>query len=332
MRIALVLTPLNDTHLRLAAQIGVEEIVYYDMNGLHLDAPTLRELRIRIEDLGMRLGAVEGGPRMDKIVVPKPGRDEQIEAFKRDLERMGKAGIPLLCYNFMPWGLRVARTRYDLVERGGALTSGFDWDEFVDSPPTPEGTTTPEQMWDSLEYFLRRVIPAAEASGVRLALHPDDPPLTPMRGLARIFTTVEAFERLVSLVPSECNAITFCQGCFSAMNVDIPATIRRLGKWIRYVHFRDVVGSPRKFRETFHDNGRTDMVAAMRAYHEIGFDGPMRPDHVPLLAGEPGHYVDNYGGSGEFSRIGPASGYTMLGRLFAVGYMRGLIQATANRP
>jgi mannonate dehydratase len=96
------------------------------------------------------------------------------------------------------------------------------------------------------------------------------------------------------------------------MGVDIPETIQRLGKHIRYVHFRDVRGTRESFEETFHDDGPTDMAAAMRALRGVGFDGPIRPDHVPQLAGE---------------EDGPP-GYTMLGRLFAYGYIRGLMQAT----
>lgn len=332
MRIALVLTPFNDENLELAAQIGVDDIVYYDMNGIPDTAEELRAIRRRVEGYGLRLSVVEGGPRMDQIVVPKAGRDAQIEDFKRALDRMGAAGINLLCYNFMPWGLRVARTSYSAVERGGALTSEFDRRAFDDSRLTAEGVTTAEQMWDSLEYFLKRVVPAAESAGVKLALHPDDPPITPMRGLTRIFNSVEAFERLVQLVPSECNGLTFCQGCFAEMRVDIPAAIRRLGRHIHFVHFRDVVGHADQFRESFHDNGQTDMAAAMRAYHEIGFKGPVRPDHVPLLVGEERKQYKNYFGSGEFAVIGPATGYTMKGRLFAVGYMRGLLHAISGHP
>jgi mannonate dehydratase len=143
-------------------------------------------------------------------------------------------------------------------------------------------------------------------------MHPDDPPLDEFLGKARIMNSVEGFERLVKLVPSPSNAICFCQGTFAEMGLDIPATIRRLGKHICYVHFRDVRGTADAFTETFHDNGPTDMVAAMRAYRAIGFDGPIRPDHVPQLAGED---------DGE-------PGYTIKGRLFAFGYMRGLMQAT----
>ena len=123
---------------------------------------------------------------------------------------------------------------------------------------------------------------------------------------------VSGFDRLLKLAPSAANGICFCQGSFATMNVDIPATIRRFGSSIQYVHFRDVRGNPSAFAETFHDNGPTDMAEAMRAYREIGFQGPIRPDHVPQLVGED---------DGE-------PGYTMLGRLFAYGYIRGLMHAS----
>jgi mannonate dehydratase len=143
-------------------------------------------------------------------------------------------------------------------------------------------------------------------------MHPDDPPLRELAGKARIMNSVENFERLVHLVPSPSNAICFCQGTFAEMGIDVSAAIRRLRSAIRYVHFRDVRGTADSFTETFHDNGPTDMVAAMRAYRDIGFEGPIRPDHVPQLAGED---------DGE-------PGYTMQGRLFAFGYLRALMQAT----
>ena len=130
-------------------------------------------------------------------------------------------------------------------------------------------------------------------------------------GRARIMNCVESFLRLVALVDSPVNGICFCQGTFAEMGVDIPAAIRELGPHIRYVHFRDIRGTRESFAETFHDNGPTDMVTAIRTYQEVGFEGPIRPDHVPQLVGE---------GDGE-------PGYTMLGRLFAYGYMRGLMQA-----
>ena len=171
-----------------------------------------------------------------------------------------------------------------------------------------------EALWENLRRFLDHILPVAEQVGVTLAMHPDDPPLTPLRGVERIMVDPDAFERLVQIAPSRANGICFCQGNFAAMGVDVPETIRRLGEHIRFVHVRDVRGTPDHFVETFHDEGPTDMYAAIQAYRDAGFDGVMRPDHVPVLAGE----------SGE-------AGYTMMGRLFAVGYMRGLIEA-AGKP
>jgi mannonate dehydratase len=203
------------------------------------------------------------------------------------------------------------RTATDIPERGGALVTGFDVSQDR-HPPVPKADAIDERsLWANLKYFLDRAVPVAEEAGVKLAMHPDDPPLPSFRGHAQIMSSVEGFERLVELRPSPANGVCFCQGTFAEIGVDIPATIRRFAKHIHYVHFRDVVGTVPQFRESFHDNGKTNMVEAMRVYREIGFDGPMRPDHVPTLDGE--------------SNENP--GYAMLGRLFAVGYMRGLIQA-----
>jgi mannonate dehydratase len=171
---------------------------------------------------------------------------------------------------------------------------------------------TADQLWQRLEQLLVELVPVAEDAGVVLAMHPDDPPLPELLGKARIMNSVENFERLVELVPSPSNAICFCQGTFATMGVDIPDAIRRLGPSIRYVHFRDVKGTPESFVETFHDNGPTDMAEAIRTLRAVGFDGPIRPDHVPQLVGEE---------DGE-------PGYTMLGRLFAFGYIRGLLDGT----
>jgi len=241
------------------------------------------------------------------------------------VRNMGQLGIEILCYNFMA-GTDWVRTRLDAAERGGAKVTAFDLKDaqravllghdgagargaaHVDS-------ISADALWTELEKFLKRLVPVAEQSGVVLAMHPDDPPLARFLGRARIMNSVECFERLVELVPSPSNKICFCQGTFAEMGVDVPAAIRRLRAHIRYVHFRDVRGTAESFAETFHDNGQTDMVAAMRAYRAIGFDGPIRPDHVPQMAGED---------DGE-------PGYTIKGRLFAFGYMRGLMQATERQ-
>lgn len=318
MRLATVLTPLSDENLQLAAQCGVTDVVHRYPGE---DPATLRAAKRRIADFGLSVTVVEGYLPIENI---KLGIDEgrEIALLKALVRQMAELDIRLLCYNFMS-GTDWVRTRLDAPERGGAKVTTFDLAEAdaavrLGYKPANSRTDelaralTPAKLWDNLERFLNELLPVAESCGVTLAMHPDDPPLPALLGKPRIMHSVEGFERLVQMAPSPSNAICFCQGTFAAMGVDISATIRRLGPHIQYVHFRDVRGTAESFAETFHDNGPTDMAAAMRAYREIGFDGPMRPDHVPQLVGED---------DGE-------PGYTMLGRLFAYGYIRGLMHAT----
>ncbi len=319
MRLATVLTPMSDENLTLAAQCGVTDVV------TRYPGPTLDDMldvKRRIEAFGMRLAVIEGYLPLEKI---KIGSDDgsELAALKLLIRNMGEAGVEILCYNFMA-GTDWVRTRVDAPERGGAKVTAFDLRHaeravllgHVGAGAAPDvKTISASQLWQNLESLLVELVPVAEASGVVLAMHPDDPPLDEFLGKARIMHCVESFERLVELVPSRSNAICFCQGTFAEMGVDIPATIRRLGPAIRYVHFRDVRGTAESFAETFHDNGPTDMVAAIGAYREVGFRGPIRPDHVPQLVGED---------DGE-------PGYTMKGRLFAYGYLRGLMQAVGQQ-
>jgi mannonate dehydratase len=190
--------------------------------------------------------------------------------------------------------------------------TGYDHALMAEAPPTEQGEVSEATLWANLETFMNVVVPVAEAAGVLLALHPDDPPISPIRGVGRILTSPDAMARAIDLVPSPNNGLTFCQGSFATMNADIPAEIERFSKRgaIHFVHFRDVEGSPSRFNETFHDDGQTDMWEAMRAYRSAGFSGPMRPDHVPTMAGE--------------ENGNP--GYEVLGRLFALGYIKGLAE------
>lgn len=320
MRLGSVLTPISHENLTLAAQCGVTDIVHRYPGP---DPQVLREARDQIASYGLRLAVVEGFLPIENI---KLGCDDgsELAALKSLIRSMAELEIPLLCYNFMA-GTDWCRTRLDAPERGGAKVTAFHLDDveqaillgYRSTNPHYEEIArrlTPQRLWDQLERLLNELLPVAEQSGITLAMHPDDPPLPTLLHKPRIMNSVESFERLMKLAPSPANAICFCQGTFAALNVDIPGAIRRLGPWIRYVHFRDVRGTPVSFAETFHDNGPTDMAAAMRAYRDIGFSGTIRPDHVPQLIGED---------DGE-------PGYTMLGRLFAFGYIRGLMHATSG--
>ncbi|MDF1737634.1 MAG: mannonate dehydratase [Verrucomicrobiales bacterium] len=321
MNLATVLSPMSPENLQLAAQCGVEGVV------TRYPGPKLEQLlavKEKIELHGLKLVAIEGSLPIERI---KTGTDHEgvdLAAMKTLIGQMGEAGIPILCYNFMA-GTDWVRTQLDAPERGGAKVTRFDLSEaekavslnHSEDSITPQAISdeaiTAEVLWENLEAFLKELVPVAERAGVTLAMHPDDPPLPEFMGKARIMNSVENFERLVGLAPSPFNAICFCQGSFATMGANIPDAIRRLGKHIAYVHFRDVRGTPESFVETFHDNGPTDMAEAIRLYREVGFDGPIRPDHVPQLVGED---------DGE-------PGYTILGRLFAFGYIRGLLDGTA---
>lgn len=310
MRIALVVTPPTEHHLRLAAQIGVTDIVLR-YPGLELD-PILKA-RDHIASLGMRLTIVEGYIPHDEIVHGRANRDAQIRDFQTLIRNMGKAGVPICCYNWMPsddW----TRTSVTTPERGGALVTAFRASE-EHTQATTNGIGE-NQLWENLEYFLERIIPVAEEAGVKMAMHPDDPPLASFMGNAQIMGSVAGFERLLNLNTSPANGMCFCQGTFAEMGVDIFKTIEQFADRIHYAHFRDVVGTAGDFRETFHDNGQTKMALAMKKYYDCGIDIPMRPDHVPTLDGEENDHP----------------GYHMLGRLFAVGYMRGLMDAAEQRP
>ena len=305
-RLAMVVTPPTDANLRLGAQVGVTDIVGR-YPGPRLDE--LDRVRDRVRAHGLELGVIEGYLPMERIVTGHPARDQDVAEIGRLLAWMGRSGVSVLCYNFMPT-LDMTRTDFHVPDRGGALVNAFDG--AACPPAAPEGPDD-DQLWENLAYFLRQIVPVAEEHGVRLAMHPDDPPMPAYRGKSFIMYRPTSFERLIELVDSPSNAVCVCQGCFSEMGADVPRVIRDLGSRVAYAHFRDVNGVVPNFREAFHDAGQTDMYEAVRAYRDIGFAGPMRPDHVPRLEGEQGD----------------ASGYTMLGRLFAVGYMKGLMEGVA---
>jgi mannonate dehydratase len=318
IRMSEIMGPKPDRVAKLARQVGVNGVILGASSALskvprsEYEA-TLRAIIAAYKEIGMTIEGVESHPvPAEKIKLGIEGRDEEIENYLAAIDALGKVGIPVLCYNFMA-GLGWYRTRVDLPERGGALTSEFDNEAAKAQGLTKWGEVSEEKMWQNIEYFLKAVIPAAEKAGVKMALHPDDPPLSPLRGIGRICTSAANYRRILNIQKSPVHGVTFCQANFVAMGEDIAALAKEWGreKKIFFVHFRDITGSREKFRETFHDNGPTDMAKMLEIYYQNGFDGPIRPDHAPTLEGE----------------ANDRPGYAFNGKIFAFGYMKGIMEA-----
>jgi mannonate dehydratase len=327
--------PYKTENLRLLKQLGCTDVIgsgpraYHSVYGGSRSVEDsevwafsdLIRMKRRVEDFGLRLDVLEDGPNMEKIIYNLLGREEQMENFCKSLDNLGAAGIRTIKPQHMPPGWnQIMTTSASKPTRGGAASRAFDYELVKKAPLTAYGRVSEDQMWENLGYFLKGALPTAEAAGVRISLHPDDPPISPIQGFARILRSVEAFDRMLGIYPSPNIGLNFCQGCFAEMGVDVPAAIRHFGKKqkIFFAHFRSVSGSvnePGGFQEVFHDDpsGRVDMFEAMKAYYEVGFEGPMRPDHAPTMEGD-----ERYEGH---------LGYRVFGKIFGIGYMKGLAES-----
>ncbi len=320
----MLLPPICDAQKwSLARQIGINYAITKaapELSGLpapfNLDA--LRTVRNRFNEAGFQLYGLEGDQfDMNPIKLGLPNRDEYIEKYQSMLRNMGQLNIPLLCYNFMAvigW----FRTQIDIPERGGATVSGFD-SRNTNEDVSVDLQISEQKLWKNLEYFLEAILPVAEENGIQMALHPDDPPLSPLKGVGRILTSFDAFDRILETYKSPANGITFCQATFKLMQGDFMEISE---KWMKkqkifFLHIRDVEGSSTKFRETFHDNGPTDMWKMFEHYKSFGFEGAFRPDHAPTMFGE-----DN----NDF-RGGLSVGYEVMGKVFAIGYLKGICES-----
>ena len=311
-------TQVSDFNMRLLAQMGATAVVSSlpgHKAGEVWPFEQMLAQRKRVESYGLELKVYEGIPVTDRIKLGQDGRDRDLDNYCQSVRNMGRAGIPILCYNWMVhynW----IRTSFHTPARGGAVTTSYRHADFERGGLTGLGEVPEELLWETLEYFLRAVVPVAEAEGVKLAMHPCDPPLSPVRGIGRIMTSAENFQRMLDLVDSPANGLTYCQGCFTEMGCDVPAWIRRFagqGK-LHFAHFRNINrgATTADFHEVFHDeDGQADMYECMKAYIESGFAGPMRPDHAPSMEGEGND----------------TPGYDLQGRLLGVGYMKGLMEA-----
>jgi mannonate dehydratase len=275
----------------------------------------LRQLKDEIENAGLQLGVIESIPVHEDIKLGRPGRDGFIDNYCRSIQNMGSLGIPVLCYNFMPvfdWtrtnlALRLADgstalsydhadlTRIDLSKGTGELPG---WATAYSAAElnrlfSAYKEISEEQLWDNLRYFLEKVVPVAAASNVVMGIHPDDPPW-PIFGLPRIIVNEKALQRVLDLVDHPANGLTFCAGSLGADPAnDLPAMIRRFGAAgrIHFAHCRNIkITGDKEFHESPHPSahGDVDMFEVMKAYHEIGFRGPMRPDHGRMIWGETG--------------------------------------------
>jgi mannonate dehydratase len=246
----------------------------------------LEALGDAIENEGFRFSVVESIPVHEDIKLGRPERDRYIDNYCSSIRTMGELGIPVLCYNFMPvfdW----MRTSLDYRLPDGSSTMAYDHSALSQMQLSGGVTALPawvgafdgaslgpllaayrnvdaEQLWANLAHFVERVAPVAEASGVKLAIHPDDPPW-PIFGLPRIITDAAALGRLMTLVDSPANGVTFCTGSLGALpSNDLPAMIRQLGTRVHFVHCRNVrVTADREFHETAHPSrfGSVDMLA-----------------------------------------------------------------------
>ena len=316
MLLAEYLNAKPDRAWTLAAQLGVQHAVVRmpeNENGIPVDFSfkTLKKTQQALREAHFSMDVLEPAPANQLIKAGLPGRDKEIESFITLLRDMGKLGIRQICPNFM-YQIGWYRSTQNIVTRGGALVTGYSPEKAFQDMRSAE--LTHEKMFENLFYFLDAVVPEAEKAGVQIALHPDDPPVPYLHGIPRILTSPENFDRILDRYPSEALGLTFCQGCFAEMGVNIPEQIEHFArrKKLFAAHFRDVEGDAENgFEERFHDNGKTDMFAAVQAYQKADPNAFLRVDHVPTMDGE--------------SNDKP--GYAVMGRLFAIGYWKGLMEA-----
>lgn len=261
----------------------------------------------RFADFGIKPLIIEPMPNAlhDHIKIGDEQRDKCIEKIIKMLPIMDKLDIRMICFNFMAH-IGWLRTASDVRDRGGAFVTAFNIADFKPS----DKVITAAELWDNYTYFVKAVIPYAEKYNITLALHPDDPPISKLGMVERIMVCADNIEKAMNIVKSDKLGITMCQATYAMMGENLYEIIPRFANKIKFVHFRNASGAKENFRETFHDNGQLEMGRLIRLYKECGIDVPIRVDHVPTMAGES---VQN-------------AGYDALGRLFAIGYLKGLLE------
>jgi mannonate dehydratase len=327
----------DETVSTFAQQLGLSSVQFHTPTDLSTDAgywtfDELLRLRERCEADGLVVEGIENVPyaHWDKVLRGSPGREEQLANYATTIRNMAAAGIPVLGHHFLP--TYVWRTDMHARGRGGAMVTAFDAARVGDGNAlagykltpgaAPEEEIGGDRMWDNYRVFLDAVLPVAEEVGVRLALHPDDPPTDiPLGGITRILTSPEALERAGELAgDSPAWGLDLCLGTVSEMggSETVNRVIDAFGPQgrIAYVHFRDVQGVVPCFQESFLGEGNYDPAAVLRRLAAVGFDGFLIDDHVPAMIGDEDTWANT-----------TSAAYCSRGRAHAIGYLQGLLHA-----
>ena len=298
----------------------------------------ISKLKKTIEAVGLNFSVIESIPVHEDIKLGRPNRDDLIDNYCQSIKNMGSLGIKILCYNFMPvfdW----FRTNLAMENPDGSKCLSYVHKKLNNINPKKGSLELPgwathytkkelnelldayseineEDLWSNLEYFLKRVVPIAEESGVKLGIHPDDPPW-PIFGLPRIITNEKALDRVIKIVNSTSNGITFCSASLSLnSNINLATCVRKYGEMDRipFAHCRNIKKTGKfDFHESEHPTefGDVNMYEVIKAYIEIGFKGAMRPDHGRVIWGESGRP-----GYGLYDRA--------LGAIYLIGLWEGI--------
>lgn len=318
---------------------GIVSAIYDVPVGEVWPLPALQALRDRIEKAGLAFEVVESVPVHEDIKLGKPTRDRLIANYQQNIRNCAAVGVKVICYNFMPvfdW------TRTEMAKQlpDGSFALAFDAEEVARIDPE-KGIALPgwdasykpeelksllneyksvdeETLWKNLEYFLKAIIPVADGVGIKMAIHPDDPP-RPIFGLPRIVKNRDDLARLLKIVDVPANGLTLCSGSLGAdLGNNIEALVREFGGQgrIHFAHLRNVkTEEDGSFCETGHrsEDGSLDMAAIVKAYHDVGFEGYVRPDHGRMIWGETGK-----------------PGYGLYDRALGAVYLNGLWEAACK--
>jgi mannonate dehydratase len=309
----------SDAQMIQARQMGCTDVVVANPWPSYADGWTyddLARLRDRAASFDLRIAAIQHTPLddFDQIRLGLPDREAALQRFEQAIGNMGRAGIPMLAYNWRP--NRLYRTG-TIAGRGGAEMTAFDDTKARDLPFSHGRRYDADELWATYEYFVRRAVPVAAEAGVMLALHPDDPPGVAVGGVARIMSSLEGFVRAAETAGVEASpgwGLVFCVGCWAEIGGTeaVLAGIRRFGPRgkIGYVHFRDIQGTETCFNECFPGEGIVDMTAVMRTLVAVGFAGVIIDDHAPRMIGD--------------------EGWNAKSRAYQTGYLQGLLRAVTD--